>query len=402
MPAANKEVPNLDKLVSIFGEPGFAVSRQPVSSLGFAGRLRTTRQQIRERCPPGPGVYAMVNTEGHVNYIGMSKSLSKRLQSYFTRQRSRRKESAIRRSACVVIWQSIDHELLAKLRERELIRRFRPVWNVQGHPTQLKTGYIIETQQSAPSFRLVSSIPSRHGGVWGPIPVHRRSFSAVEQLNIHCGLRDCPNSTPMQFADAPVNEALAPACLRADLLTCLRPCLGGCSQLEYASAVNKGRDFLSGKSIEITREVHGQMVAAAGAKQFEIAAKLRDRLTGLQYLYERLRRFHDWAASANFVYVCQSELTSAELWIVVIRGIVSTVVPRPVSPEDKQSVRSRLEDAQLKAEGDCEDISVAKPGEFEAARLLYRWFRKHPDEVPKQLRYKKVIQKCRQSQSRAS
>ena len=402
MPRQRMEVKELDKVKSIFAESGISLPGRPVSSLESAGTLCNVRKQIRKNCPPGPGVYGMVNGEGHVNYVGMSQSLAKRLQSYFTRQKSRRKESAIRRSAGAVIWQRLDHQLIAKLRERELIRRFRPAWNVQGHPTQLKTGYIILTRQSAPAFQLVSVIPANHDGLWGPIPFHRRSVSAIEQLNQHSGLRDCPKSTVMQFAGRPIDEALAPACLRADLKTCLRPCLGGCSQAEYLNAVCDGRDFLSGKSRALLQDVEEQMRAAAHARQFELAAKLRDRLSQFQYLYDRLRKFHDWADAANFVYQCHSTIDETKLWIIVIRGVVQRVAFKPKSTSETQQICEVLDIANRISLGKGSESTEIKPGEFESARILYRWFRKYPNESACQITFKKALQTCQRLQRKAS
>src|SRR5690606_4455504 len=131
----------------------------------------------------------------------------KRLAKYFSRNSRKGKETRLGRLAAAILWQPAEHELIARLRERELIGRYRPRCNVQGHPTRMKLGFVILHDQQAPSFSLQAKIPARTSGLWGPVPLTRFMRRAVEELNHHFLLRDCPRETPMLFRNDPRETA---------------------------------------------------------------------------------------------------------------------------------------------------------------------------------------------------
>lgn len=346
-------------------------------------RHRANRSQIRESCPNQPGVYGMINSSGEVIYVGMSGNLQQRLPAYFSNAPRRKRERRIRRRACAVIWQALPHELLARLREQELIRQFRPEWNVVGRPSRVRVAYLIELSQLAPGFKLVSKLPRQSNAVWGPVPDNRLSRKGVESLNLHFGLRDCSRQTPMHFVSAtsPAPDTLSPpgGCLRGDLQTCLAPCVAACSEQEYSRKLAEARSFLNGCSDELLQSVTEQMQLAAQAREFEKAARLRDRLRAFEYLHDRLRRFHDWSSRANFAYPLHTKPETAtvalsELWLIVEQGRVRTLADQ--FPSARQHPYS--EQGLHAARGSMG--TELQTGEFEASRLLYRWFRKHPQE----------------------
>ena len=402
MPRKRTAINNLDGISAAIAKSDIPGMSSSLRTIEFERPLKLMREKIRSDCPDAPGVYCMVNQDQHVTYVGMSTSLVKRLATYFTQQRARRKESRIRRSNVSLLWQPVDHELLARLRERELIRRFRPAWNVQGHPTQLKTGYIIETGGDAPSFKLVGAIPNNSLDTWGPIPWNRWSIAAVEQLNLHYQLRDCPASTPMQFSGSSVNHSIVPACLRADLKTCLRPCLGECTKKQYHRAVKRAQEFLSGKSKVLFSQVEDEMRRESTSHNFEKAALLRDRLKSFRYIHERLRRFHDWTSTANFVFECESAIHQRTIWVIIVRGIIKDVIAKPTSDHERMNAQQQIKDAERFVSANASQESSTYSGEFELSRIMFRWFRRHPDEVKNQISFRNALRYCKQVKRRAS
>lgn len=373
--------------------------------LELHGTRKQIRQRIRDHCPALPGVYGMLNNDGHIVYVGMSKRLPHRLQSYFSATGTRKKETRIRRRAAALLWQPLPHELIARLRERELIRSFRPDFNIQGHPVRMKVGYIVVVDQLAETLRLVTEIPKHHLGIWGPLPHNGLSQSAVEQLNLHFGLRDCPKQTPIQFAGEETEPppTVAPVtCLRVEMKTCLSPCIAACSRQQYAAALKRAQSFLSGRSQQVLQEIDQQMREAAQERQFEKAGKLRDRSRAFSYIFDHLRRFHDWSSKANFIYRVQSAIDQRKLWMVVVRGIIADIVPQPETEEARKRVANLIVHAQNSLCGQSPERTLSKTGDFEAARILFRWFRKHPQEKLNQLSLKKGLKFCEDGLKKAS
>lgn len=389
------EIESLAKRSDLFEKSDWSQGLGVASYTQLHGTRKAIRERIREECPPLPGVYGMLSSEGHVVYVGMSSQLPKRLQSYFSTTTNRKKETRIRRHAVGVLWQPTAHPFLAQLRERQLIGRFHPPLNIQGQPVKMRTGYIIANLNEAPSFQLVTEIPKTHGGVWGPIPYHSFSIAAIEQLNLHYGLRDCSKNTAMQFKEEQEGEILSPpSCLRIDLQTCLRPCLGACSRKEYTSAFDSAKRFLNGQTKKLFNDLQKQMQSAASDRHFEKAAKLRDRAKAFEQIDNHLRRFHDWSSQASFVYRLDSEIDQQELWLIVIRGIIIDLINKPKSVQEKESASLLIASAKQQLNGNAATKNVSQPGEFETARSLFHWFNKFPEEVKRQYSLKKAVSLC--------
>ncbi len=97
---------------------------------------RETRKLIRQDATCAPGVYGMVDREGELIYVGQSKSLRNRLVSYFAGSAPSKAQRIIAHTHRLV-WETAPDELAALLRELELIRRWRPRFNVRGQPNRV-------------------------------------------------------------------------------------------------------------------------------------------------------------------------------------------------------------------------------------------------------------------------
>ena len=94
------------------------------------------RRLVRQSCPSSPGVYGWLNSERQLIYVGKAKSLRNRILGYLARTPADPKMARIRRGSATLVWEPIADELLALLREQELIHRWRPEFNSQGQPTR--------------------------------------------------------------------------------------------------------------------------------------------------------------------------------------------------------------------------------------------------------------------------
>ena len=383
-------IKNQDQLLETFADTRFPDTVSDSHVLELSGIKRTLRQRLRERCPDAPGVYAFADGDGNVIYVGMSTCLQRRLPAYYSSSRKRRKESRIGRAARLLIWQPVAHELIAQLRERELIRNFKPVHNVYGHPTRMDLAYLVLIGDGAPAFQLRAHLPSRHAGFWGPLSVTKSVKTAVAELNLHFRLRDCPLTTPMRFSDeSPAPDERALSCIRAELKTCLAPCIGGCSSKTYARALTLAKSFLSGRSCRLLDQLTEQMQAACAEQRYERAAQLRDRLDTFRRLNSELRRFHDWMSRASFVYPIDDCTTDGKLWLIVVRGVILDVISCPQTRKDKRALGRILQRAMEPRR--CRSNTADAPAQdFDAARVLFRWFRKHPAEACRQRSLKDV------------
>ena len=294
-----------------------------------SGDARETRKLIRREAPQAPGVYGMVDHQGELIYVGQSKSLRNRLVSYFAGAAPRKAQRIIAHTHRL-LWESAPDELAALLRELELIRRWRPRFNVRGQPNRRRPAYLILGRAPA-QYVYLATAPSRGDTtVFGPVRASRDCRRAVHVLNDHFQLRDCGQGVPMRLADQQemfFSEHVA-LCLRYDLGTCLAPCASKCSSAQYAARVRAVKGFLSGSDLSSLTRLEKDMTTAAAARRYEEAAVLRDHWEALESLQGQLQRFREAQRHYSFIYPLPGR-EGACVWYFIRRGQVYMAIDEP-------------------------------------------------------------------------
>lgn len=338
-------------------------------------------REVRLCCPRRPGVYGMVDTLGNLHYVGKAKDLRRRLLGYF-RPRSRDpKAGRILARSRGIVWETWPGEFGALLRELELIRRWRPRWNVQGQPLRRRHVYVCLGRAPAP-FAFLSRLPGPDVlSAEGPVPLTFQARAAVRQLNDHFRLRDCPQSQEMVFAEDNRlwPESLPPGCVRLELGTCLGPCTGECPAGDYHAQTRRARSFLGGKEGGILESLQEDMEAAGRACRFERAAVLRDRLQAFRWLQDRLERGRRARRELSFLYP-QPGRDGRTWWYAIQAG---RPIAAAVAPHNAETAR-RAADLIQEIYFDQKHPALADSFEhLDGAMLVTAWFRKRPEEQPK-------------------
>jgi len=373
-----------------FGATDFASSQPLLQTMDLSGEPKNLRQRIRDNCPSEPGVYGMVDRYGHLIYVGMSAQLQDRLLTYFTKGPPHAKEQRVAERAHRLVWELGGHEFTVRLRELELIRRWRPRFNVRGRPERKKIGYVYVTTGDAPRFR-AGRLPPKSGRlVWGPVRLSRRLRVAVDRLNYVFKLRDCPQDTPIRYAEQRTlfQEDRPAECMRGPLDTCLAPCAGGCTRQEYTQQIEAVRALLDGSDASIVYSLEAEMADASSRRDFEKAAALRDAWTELTFLHEHLQLMRDVRRNYWFVYPVPCH-TGATLWMLVAGGSIVKVIREPNSEESAYQCLQSLEATYDGGERESWDE------DFDQMQLVSSWFRQYPDEMQSVLQPEQAKQHCR-------
>lgn len=383
-----------------FGPSAFLPRRRSIAALELSSDRRELRRQLRAHCPAQPGVYGMVDRADRLIYVGVSRRLQRRLITYFQgaqafedAERNRddrpRKELRVGRRAVRLVWEVAGHELLALLREQELIRRFKPDLNVRGRRRR-SLAYIVLSSDDAPRFRVVSQLPKSSRRHWGPFPHNGRLNRSVELLNRHFRLPDCPSDTAIHFAG---DETLFPVvdrplCLRGEVDRCLAPCVGAVSRQEYFAQLRRVRAFLDGRDDTPIVELERAMAEAVAGRQFERAARLHEIRTDLEALRDRLLpRPHEEPRS--FVYPVSCGRRCA--WLLVVRGAVLAVSSEPRAGASAAQWLERLGKVPV-------SDSLLEERDAAETRTVRAWFRSHPDELERVIDFDQARRICRRLQ----
>jgi excinuclease ABC subunit C len=374
-----------------FGPNALHPSLEPPPSRRIdATRPHLLRRDVRTLAPRRqPGVYGMLNPRGELIYVGKAKCLRTRLLSYFRTKGRDPKAGRILQHTLALVWEPVPSEFAALLRELELIHRWRPRFNVQGQPHRRRRVYVCIGRPPAPYVFLASKPPAGLSACFGPIPPGEMAREAVRRLNERFGLRDCPQSQEMAFADQtelfPILRAAG--CIRHEIGACLGPCAGGCTRRAYAKNVRAARAYLNGSDVSLLDQLQTDMAAASAALSFERAAALRDKWEALNWLHLRLERMRQIRCQNTFVYPVRG-IDGAEIWYIIDAGRVVRAMPAPDNDEDRGRAsvlninkhRRKVKDA----------IHLIPSGEVEQVLLIAAWFRRRPEERERRIELDQV------------
>ena len=339
---------------------------------------REARGMIRDRVPALPGVYGYLDERGRLLYVGKSKSLRLRLLSYQAANPPDPKMSRIVRQARSLMWESCSHELLALIREQELITRWQPSMNRMGQPLRRQPVFIKVDLGVAPGITV-----GRHATLdthlcFGPIAGTKEVNQAVIALAYAFGLRDCPSKVPMHFLDQLelFPQLRSAQCLRFELGSCPGPCAAGCSKQEYASQVEATLRFLRGEDRQILGKLQAGMFESAERHSFERAAIYRNQFDQLSWLDRRLETLRRARHDLHGLYPLRG-FRGRHVWLVLQHGQLVEILASSGGRKDQDALRHVSSRA---AAASAEQIPVTMHQVY-VQMILHSWFRKHPHDL---------------------
>ena len=364
----------------------------PVHQIEIPTDRLEARKILREKCPTLPGVYGWLDFNDRLGYVGKSKALKKRLLSYFSKTVPDPKMSRIRRASRILMWQPISHELLALLREQELINRWTPSFNSQGQPTRRRPAFVCISNSQAPNAMLQRQLTTRAKHRFGPILGTQQLREAIDNLNNVFSLRDCPDKTTIQFSNQLklFDEGQTAKCIRHELATCPAPCAAACSQAEYMSSVKRAIDFLNGFDRSILDSLKRRMENAAARHSFETAAIFRDRWESLSWLDRRLETLRRAQHELNCVYEMEG-FRQTKVWLLMDTGLPIACVQ---APSDHSS--SELASKSLKLIASTKPRFPEGPLETNLQMITLSWFRYQRQEKKSLISTRKASKRCRE------
>ncbi len=245
-------------------------SEQPDLEAGVAAI-----RNVWKTLPFKPGVYRMHDTRGDVLYVGKAKALKNRVSNYTQVERlpnRLRRMVAQTRSMTIVTTNS---EAEALLLEAQLIKRYRPAYNVLLRDDKSFPFILLRDDHAFPRIQKHRGARRAKGNYYGPFASAgsvNQTLNALQKLFL---LRSC-NDSFFSRRDRP--------CLLYQIKRCSAPCVDRITSQAYGELVADAKAFLGGKSTQVQAKLGAQMETAAEALDFESAAIMRDRLRALTFI----------------------------------------------------------------------------------------------------------------------
>lgn len=359
-----------------------STTRLQIVSRGSAtvAELRASTE-ARRSIPKAPGIYAMIDAQGQILYVGKSCCLRSRLASYLRADSYGEKAFRILAAAHMLTWEELPDEFGTLLREIELIKLWQPRYNVQYHPLRRRHGYLVLTKDSAPHFRVQQKKPKskEYLAVCGPLPAKSRLYDAAEALNDAFKLRTCTAEDGGPLA--------RPGCMRSELGICHAPCLAKSPAADpsaevedpYMAAVIGAKAFVTRRDKSMLKNMRQQMENLAAELEFERAALLRDRYLLFRWLNRHMRDLARARRRYHFVYQVNSQTRST--WYLIRGGRVEAAIPAPETAaqhDDAAKMVARLTQRRLNSDPLAND-----PAGLDVITMVLAWFKSHPGELAK-------------------
>jgi excinuclease ABC subunit C len=237
-----------------------------------------SQEKIRN-LPTGPGVYVMRDRDRKVLYVGKAKNLHHRVRSYLTSSgRSRFLVryflSRVEDLECLVT----DTEKEALILENNLIKRFKPRFNINLKDDKTYFNLKLDVQSTFPRLSLVRKVRKDGSLYFGPFSSSKSVKETISFIQRHFQLRHCTNRN-FRNRSRP--------CLYYQMGQCLGACVGLVDEKVYRERVKEAILFLEGKNRELIHRLRRRMKEASQGLRFEEAALLRDLIQSIEETIEK-------------------------------------------------------------------------------------------------------------------
>lgn len=241
-------------------------------------------EQKVNKLPHRPGVYKFLDAQGQVIYVGKAKSLASRVGQYF--QKNLRDGKTKQLVENIVDLQTIEvfSELEALILEAELIKNFRPKYNINLKDDKSYLYIVIRTESD---FKKV--LTARRSDVltkdraFGPFPDSQTAKYIVRAMRRIFPFRDCSEAKFAKY------QKLGSPCLFGHIKLCPAPCVHAQAKQAYTQNIRRLSQFLQGKQKHIADDLRRKMSHYAKNQQYEQAQEVHQTLKRIDYIQQNFR-----------------------------------------------------------------------------------------------------------------
>ena len=217
----------------------------------------------------------MLDAAGEVIYVGKARSLKARVSNYARLNGHTNRIARMILATASMEFVTVRTEAEALLLEANLIKRFRPRFNVLMRDDKSFPYILIARDHAAPAVMKHRGARNRKGEYFGPFASAGAVSRTVNMLQRAFLLRSCSDS---------VYDSRTRPCLLHQIKRCSAPCTGEINLDDYGKLVDEAERFLNGESQTVRQMYQRLMQEAADKLEFETAAKYRNRLWALAHV----------------------------------------------------------------------------------------------------------------------
>jgi len=230
--------------------------------------------------PKSPGVYRMLNHKGDILYVGKAKNLPNRLKSYVSEKNHIIRTERMLSQTFKIEITTTANESEALLLEANLIKKFKPKFNILLKDDKSFPFIFIGNKDQWPQVTKHRGKKDKDGFYFGPFASAGSANWTIKMLQKIFLLRVCDEAT--------FKNRKRP-CILYQIKRCSAPCVGYVEKKDYKNSVDDAIKFVSGKSRDVQKNLSKQMEEASEKLDFEKASIFRDRIKSLNIIQSSQR-----------------------------------------------------------------------------------------------------------------
>jgi excinuclease ABC subunit C len=238
--------------------------------------VNTLLAEKLQQLPLDPGVYFHKSQSGEVIYVGKAANLRNRVRQYFQESRVRdAKTDALVAEIVDTDWITVETELDALFLESEMIKRYKPRYNILLRDDKSQLYIRIPMRESYPAVTYTRAPLDDDATYFGPY----YNGAAVRKAMMYLR-RIFPYST---------HETLPKrVCLQYHIGLCPGVEMQMITSIAYKETLKRLMRYLRGERQAIVRELESEMASLAKKQQYEEAGIVRNRIRNLKELQRQI------------------------------------------------------------------------------------------------------------------
>lgn len=234
--------------------------------------LQTYLKGIVNNLPETPGCYQYLDDSGTIIYVGKAKNLKRRVSSYFNKEQQTRKTRLLVTHIRDIRYVVVKTEADALLLESNLIKRYKPHYNVLLKDDKTYPSIAITTEYLPRIFKTRQR--GKRGAIYfGPYSHVPTLYALLDLCRELYQPRPC--HTPMTREG--VENGKYDVCLDYHIHRCKAPCVGKQSHDDYMRCIEACKEILKGNTADVARKMREEMIALANELRFEEAQEIKRR-----------------------------------------------------------------------------------------------------------------------------
>ena len=222
--------------------------------------------------PEKPGCYQYFDEKGTIIYVGKAKNLKRRVSSYFNKEHDNVKTRVLVKQICDIKYFVVDTEEDALLLENNLIKQYRPRYNVLLKDDKTYPSIVVKNEYF-PRVYQTRHIVRDGSQYYGPYPSIFMARMMLQMLKELYPIRTCK----YQLTPESIARGQYKVCLEYHIKRCKGPCEGLQSLEEYKQNIAEIKEILKGNISQISKHLYEQMQTLAAELRFEEAQAVKEK-----------------------------------------------------------------------------------------------------------------------------